>query len=253
MAKTAPVARTVRDVDPLQLADLNAGRVASRTLTEGLAVDFAQLMSAAVPECSPADLARMQAQAGQGITRRMALAAGILAPDDARLAAMQAHPSDTVRGWACYAIAARPMAGLDAYLTAIRPLADDPHFGVREWAWLALRPHLATDIDGAVARLAGWVMSPSERLRRFACEAIRPRGVWCSHIPDLVQAPERALPVLAPLRDDPSRYVQDSVGNWLNDAAKAQPDWVRGLCARWLAEGESEARRYICKRAQRSL
>ena len=158
-----------------------------------------------------------------------------------------------MRGWACFIIGARQGLDLPARLAAIRELADDAHFGVREWAWMAVRPHLAQDLDSAIAQLAAWTSDPSERLRRFASEALRPRGVWCTHIAALQHAPWRALPLLQPLRADPSAYVQDSVANWLNDAAKNQPDWVRELCARWLQEEPADATRRICQRAQRNL
>ncbi len=247
------MSRGIAGITPARLALLNGGSVASATLTEGLAVDFAQLLAAAVPDLGAVRLERMRAQAAAGITKRMVLAAQLLLEADADLAVLQAHPSDTVRGWACFVIAAQAGWTLAQQLAAMRPLADDGHFGVREWAWLALRPHLAEHLPDAIALLAPWTADPSERVRRFACEALRPRGVWCAHIAQLKEQPQLALPLLQPLRADPAVYVQDSVANWLNDAAKRQPDWVRSLCAQWLLESPNAATQRICKRAQRSL
>ncbi|OEZ95667.1 hypothetical protein JAB9_30940 [Janthinobacterium sp. HH107] len=247
------MSRGVADIAPARLALLNQGTVASATLTEGLAIDFAQLLAAAVPAIGVARLERMRAQAAAGITGRMALAAQLLLDAGTDLAMLQAHPSDTVRGWACFAIAAQAGLTLPQQLAAMRPLADDGHFGVREWAWLALRPHLAARLDAAIALLVPWTADPSERVRRFACEALRPRGVWCAHIARLKKEPQLALPLLQALRADPAVYVQDSVANWLNDAAKSQPDWVRSLCAQWLLDSPAAATARICKRAQRSL
>lgn len=247
------MSRTIADIDPGRLALLNQGKIASATLTEGLAIDFAVLLEAAVPAIGAARREQLRAQADAGITRRMALAAQLLLDAGVDLAALQAHPSDTVRGWVCFAIAAHAGLDLPQQLAAMRPLADDGHFGVREWAWLALRPRLAAHLPQAIALLAPWTAQPSERLRRFACEALRPRGVWCTHIAELKQQPQLALPLLQPLRADPAVYVQDAVANWLNDAAKSQPDWVRTLCAQWLAESPVAATARICKRARRSL
>ncbi|PJJ17089.1 HEAT repeat protein [Janthinobacterium sp. 67] len=247
------MSRGVADIAPARLALLNGGSVASATLTEGLAIDFAQLLAAAVPGIGAARLDRMRALAADGITRRMALAAQLLLDAQVDLAVLQAHPSDTVRGWTCFAIAAQAGLTLPQQLAAMRPLADDGHFGVREWAWLALRPHLAAHLDEAIALLAPWTADPSERVRRFACEALRPRGVWCAHIARLKGQPQLALPVLQALRADPAVYVQDSVANWLNDAARSEPDWVRSLCAQWLQESPAAATQRICKRALRSI
>ena len=247
------MSRGIADIIPARLALLNGGSVASATLTEGLAVDFAQLLAAAVPDLGAVRLERMRAQAAAGITKRMVLAAQLLLEADADLAVLQAHPSDTVRGWTCFVIAAQAGWTLAQQLAAMRPLADDGHFGVREWAWLALRPHLAEHLPDAIALLAPWTADASERVRRFACEALRPRGVWCAHIAQLKEQPQMALPLLQPLRADPAIYVQDSVANWLNDAAKSQPDWVRSLCAQWLLESDNAATARICKRAQRSI
>lgn len=163
------------------------------------------------------------------------------------------HGSDTVRGWACFMIGAQNGLDLSKRLDAIIPLADDAHFGVREWAWMAVRPYLVKELDDAIRLLAVWAISSSERQRRFSSEALRPRGVWCTHISILKQNPERALPILSQLRADPSPYVQDSVANWLNDAAKDRPEWVKGLCQTWLHDDPPASTRRICQRALRNL
>lgn len=231
------------DVGPDLLAALNAGREQTRTLSEVLAMDLAALMAAVVPDL---DAAALRAVAEAGITRRMETAGRLVG---GRWPALIDHPADTVRGWAAYAIAAADGLDLAARLTLLRPLADDPHFGVREWAWLALRPHVAADPLRALALLAPWTAEASPNLRRFASEATRPRGVWCAHIHALRDDPAPGLAVLAPLAADSHRYVQDSVANWLNDAAKDHPDWVRGVLDSW--RGRASA--HLLKRAARSL
>lgn len=247
--------RRVADIEPARLAQLNAGAIEAATLTECLAVDFAALIRAALPKTGEDAIAAMQQATGEGISRRMALAARLIHERRgmAVVEELRRHASDTVRGWACFMIGAAENMTLTARLTAIRPFADDPHFGVREWSWMAVRPYIAAGPESAIALLAGWTAEPSERLRRFASEATRPRGVWCAHIGLLRQSPEKALPVLERLRADPAPYVQDSVGNWLNDASKDRPDWVRSLCARWSAESATPATARICKRALRSI
>ena len=247
-------ARRAADLPPETLAALNEGHIASATLPEILAIDQARLLRAAFPGLPAAIDEQARAACQLGIAARMARMGALLlqALGFGAVSACQAHASDTVRGWACFAIGAQELP-LRERLQATRSLADDPHFGVREWAWLAQRPHLARELDAAIALLAEWTASPSERLRRFASEALRPRGVWCAHIAALKADPARALPLLAPLRADPSAYVQDSVSNWLNDAAKDQPAWVRALCAQWLESSDAAATRRICQRATRSL
>lgn len=245
----------IADIPADVLAGLNAGTLEARTLAEGLAVDFATLLAAAVPDV-PADyLLMVRDAAGQGITRRMELVGGILLRHlgEARLDEVAKHPSDTVRGWACYLIGQLPKLKLKDRLALIRPLADDPHFGVREWAWMPVRPHLAANVPHAVKLLTPWTESESPFVRRFAVEAMRPRGVWASHIEALKQNPDLALPLLDPLKADPEKYVQDSVANWLNDAAKSQPVWVTTLCLQWRRESDSPHTVRITQRAVRSI
>ncbi len=241
-------------IPPATLAALNEGRIAAATLSECLAVDHAALLRATLPRLPAEAAAGIGALAGAGITRRMAAVADLLlthaAPEIERLAT---HPSDTVRGWVAFTIGR--LAGLDlaARLAAVRPFADDPHFGVREWAWLALRPHIAADIATAIRLLKPWTAEAPPNLRRFAAEATRPRGVWAAHVMALKRDPSPGEALLRPLRADPATYVQDSVANWINDAAKDRPDWAREICAAWRAESPAPATLRICARALRNL
>ncbi len=243
------------DITDELLDDLQSGHVETATLSEGLAIDLAILMERTFPDIPNEGAAQLRSAAGQGITKRMALAGSIvldaLGADDLERALE--HPSDTVRGWSAFAIGAIPGITIEERIDRVRPLADDPHFGVREWAWFPLRLHLAESLDEGIAHLVPWTTEASANLRRFAVESTRPRGVWAAHLTPLKESPGRALDLLEPVRSDSDRYVQNACANWLNDAAKTQPGWVIELTDRWLSESRTEATRYIVKRARRSL
>lgn len=239
------------DIPPAVLARLNSGELESATLAEGLAIDF-ELLAASVKEIRKA--VPLGILPGEGVTRRMQ-AAGRRAHDVYGLdiaMKLRAHSSDTVRGWGAYVVAAASNLTLAERLALIQPFADDPHFGVREWAWLAVRNHIAADIGQAISILTAWTLNDSAGVRRFAVESTRPVGVWATQIPELKSNPALGLPLLEALKGDASGYVQDSVANWLNDAGKSRPDWVKQLCARW-SNGASERTARIVQRAMRNL
>lgn len=234
---------------------LSLGTASSVNLAEGLAVEFHTLLGSACPGVGEPAIERMREAAGDGITRRMRLAgelllerfgAGVIGP-------LSGHGSDTVRGWACMVVGLVPGWGLERRLEEIRPLADDAHSGVREWAWMGVRGAIASEVDRAIAALVPWVSSHRPWLRRFAVESTRPRGVWCAHIEALKSDPGRGLVLLEPVRSDPERYVQDSVGNWLNDAGKSAAEWVRTVTGRWERESGTAATARIMSRARRNL
>lgn len=248
-------ARSRADIDTTHLDALNTGTASARTLAEALAIDQTTLLRAVLPDAGD-ELHAIAAKAQQlGILKRMTRIGAALADqlDAAEVERLAGHASDTVRGWVCFLHAARAETAPAALLDRLRSFADDEHFTVREWVWMAARPPLVHDLDTSIDILAGWTVDPSERVRRFASEALRPRGVWAAHIPALKRHPELGEPILHPLRADPSRYVQDSVANWINDAAKTRPDWAIELCDRWAAEGDSSATARIVKRALRSI
>ncbi len=241
------------DITPAVQRRLDSGEWSTASLPEALAIDFAKLMRAVAPELSKAKLRELDPQLG--VTKRMALAGRLLYQEfgDEAWPRFSVHQADTVRGWAAYALACDERLPLAKRLKQSRLLADDVHFGVREWAWIALRPAIANDLRLAIDLFRRWTSEPSVNLRRFAVEITRPRGVWCAHLSDLKRNPEPGLVLLEPLIDDSEKYVQDSVANWLNDAGKSHPEWVREVCAEWLAKSDTKATRRICQRAMRSI
>jgi hypothetical protein len=69
------------------------------------------------------------------------------------------HSSDTIRGLACYLIA-HTSKNLSEKIALIYELANDSHYGVREWAWLALRTDVARDPLHALQVLQPLSLSP---------------------------------------------------------------------------------------------
>jgi 3-methyladenine DNA glycosylase AlkC len=240
-------ARTVASVDPDILAQLEAGTIETANLTEGLAINMVRLLSMVAPTVPKGSL-----DLSLGVVQRMAQAGALLREHliGDTFSATATHASDTVRGWAAFAVgqdlARAPLERIDA----IRPFAADPHFGVREWAWMAVRAIIVEDPLGVIDRLTPWTQDSDPNVRRFASEATRPRGVWAASIGLLRKEPQHALPILEPLRHDKERYVEDSVANWLNDAAKDRPDWVIALLEEWRKDGVAAR---LITRAGRSL
>ncbi len=159
------------------------------------------------------------------------------------------HISDSVRCWAAF-MNKKSNNTLKDTLTYIRPFAADHHFGVREIAWMSIREDLSQNIEKSVELLVEWAKSEDENIRRFSVESIRPRGVWSKHIEILKQEPEKALPILNLLKSDPSKYVQDSVGNWLNDTSKNETGLVMNLCEEWEKDTDIKSTSRIIKKAK---
>jgi 3-methyladenine DNA glycosylase AlkC len=237
------------DISPERVLLLNSGQTEVRNLMEGLVMDFNSLLSNVFPKTKLPSINN-----SDGIVKRMQTAAKVIHDQFGikSLELLANHPSDTVRGWLCYVIALQGL-GFKESMKLIKPFADDRHFGVREWAWMALRPQLMKDLKQSLTALKPWTLDASERIRRFAIEICRPKGVWCSHIIELRQEPTQAIQLLEAVKADPALYVQKSVGNWLNDAAKDNPAWVKELCATWQEDSAAKATNYICKRALRSF
>lgn len=258
-------ARRRSDIPPQVLAALHEGTLETVTLVEALALDLALVLENALrgsrlaPDARRRAVAAARAVATQGVTRRFAAIGEALHAEAAASGApelradLARHPSDTVRAFAAHMVMADRSLVPDERLAATLPFAADPHAFVREYAWTTLRPYVAADLDPWLARIEPWARHEDPNVRRCAIEGTRPRGVWCVHLPALVEDPGRGLRLLEPSRAHPSRYVQTSVANWLNDASKGRPAWTREVCARWQRDEPGPETAWIVRHATRTL
>jgi len=251
-------------IPPEVLEALNEGLVPTVNLNEFLALDLPRLAGNVARQIGldPQAERLLDTLAMLGAFKPMrrhdhlALALYDLAavhPERDRIAhALATHPSDVARSWAAQWIACSGLS-LPDKLVAVRRFAADAHFGVREMAWMAVRTEVVRDPDAVVALLRGWVLDADPNVRRFASELTRPHGVWCPPVPALKAEPWRALGLLEPPKADASLYVRNSVANWLNDASRTQPEWVRQVCADWQRDSKRPETGYIVRRALRTL
>jgi 3-methyladenine DNA glycosylase AlkC len=260
-------AKRIAEIPEEVLKTLHAGAIQSKNLAEWLAVDRLKVLDSIISERTHASLDVRQLSAAKrelGESTRevtalkQSMAMGNAISQHCRVGEelwkwMSTHTSDIVREWAAIVVGLDKQLTFSKKLVWIKPLADDDNAGLREIAWLALRADVAADPIAAIKSLVPWTGSRAERLRRYASEITRPRGVWTSHIPLLKEQPELGLPILQPLFSDDSKYVRDSVGNWLNDAAKSHPDWVTSLIQDWKTNSPTKETAAIAKRAMRSL
>ena len=228
---------------------LNKGEKEATNLMEFLAVDLTLLLANTIPEFNFPKLPKPL-----GITKKFKLVAISLHTQFGFkiFDTLSIHKSDSIRALACYILGEQKLS-FPEKLNLIKPLADDPNSGVREWAWMVLRADFTQEVTKSIKLLSRWTEESSDNIRRFASELSRPRGVWCSHIKELRKEPWLGLDIIEPLRSDKAKYVQLSVGNWLNDAGKDHPDWVKDLCRDWSNQSTTPYTEKICKRAMRNL
>ncbi|HDR6300652.1 DNA alkylation repair protein [Bacillus cereus group sp. RP37] len=259
-------ARKVNEIPKEVLQLLQQGKIESVNLTEWLAINHIELLKNVLPsigfknslEYIVGELEKQNVETGMKVIRITGtlLDEIIIKENEGNkedvLLKLSKHISDSVRCWAAF-MNKKSNNTLKDTLAYIRPFAADHHFGVREIAWMSIREDLSQNIEESVELLVEWAKSEDENIRRFSVESIRPRGVWSKHIEILKQEPEKALPILNLLKLDPSKYVQDSVGNWLNDASKTKPDWVMNLCEEWEKDTDIKSTSRMIKKAKRTI
>jgi 3-methyladenine DNA glycosylase AlkC len=254
-------ARTIAQIPKEVHSALSKGLVPTKNLVEWLSTDRKVLCKQVCQEIgidpkSQGELWTTDLKSQSALKQSFAIGhwlAGHCQVGDDSWRPLSSHVSDIVREWSAIVIGVQSNLTFPRKLAWIKPLADDEHAGLREIAWLALRSEVIRDPQKAIAALVPWTGSRSERLRRYASEITRPCGVWTTHIGLLKERPELGLAILEPLQCDDAKYVRDSVGNWLNDASKSRPDWVRSTVQQWLTQSDHPNTQSIAKRALRTL
>jgi len=257
-------AKTMKAIPADILEQLNRGSMETANLVEWLATDQRLLLENLLSETKRqgylepilTHIASLKKQTVNTIQAAIGISLRTLAEkyqDREFLEMLSSHRSDMVRGWAAYGVGRDESLSIEQKLAQIQRFSADQHFGVREISWMAVRPAVDKALEKSLEILSDWSENEAENIRRFASEVTRPRGVWCAHIEALKQHPEWGMSILEPLKADPSKYVRDSVGNWLNDASKTKPEFVKGICKKWSAESAAPETAYIVKKALRTL
>lgn len=256
--------RSAKDIPKEILERLNRGEIETANLVEWLAVDQRLLLENLLKQFDRTqylksiltDIENLKKQTVNTINE--AIGTGLLKyslknNDTEMLEIITNHTSDLIRCWATYTIGKNETLNICQKLERIQHFSADKHFGVREICWLSVRSSIARNLVKSIEILSDWTNHADENVRRFASEATRPRGVWCEHIEELKQNPELGLAILEPLKSDKAKYVQDSVGNWLNDASKTQAEFVKTICEKWKSESPTKETAYIIKKALRTI
>ncbi len=254
-------ARRMSEVPAEVRRELTAGNLETKNLVEWLVVDRFTLLQnlakhglLALDESSLNALyEELKSLAALKQSQRIGLfLAQQMKIGDATWKSLASHSSDVVREWAAITVGLSELK-FSKKLAWIKPFADADNAGLREIAWIALRRDVIASPSECVDALVPWTGSRNERLRRFACEITRPCGVWAPYCPVLRKTPELAIELLEPLRSDESKYVRDSVANWLNDASKTKPEWVKQTAQRWLDLSNTKETQYIVQKGLRTI
>lgn len=113
----------------------------------------------------------------------------------------------------------------------------------------AIRPQLERHPEKTLEVLQEWSTDESQHVRRLCSEGTRPRLPWAGH---LTLPREDVLPILESLKCDPSKFVQKSVANHLNDLGKDDPAWLSKTMKAW-SKANDPTTNWIIRHALRSL
>lgn len=140
--------------------------------------------------------------------------------------------------------------GLDDYDISIKAIAEITKRNTSEYA---IRPYLEMYPKRTLSQMKKWSKDKNFHIRRLSSEGVRPRLPWASKLDSFIKDPKPLIPILNNLKDDKSKYVQNSVANCINDLIKDNPAIAKSLIEKWNVKSISKERQWIIKHALRKL
>lgn len=140
--------------------------------------------------------------------------------------------------------------GLDSFQKSMKAIEEITKRNTGEYA---IRPFIEAYPKKTLKVMTKWSKHKNRHVRRLSCEGLRPRLPWASKLDIYIDDPKPILPILDNLKDDPSKYVQKSVANCLNDILKDNLKVGKKLVESWNSSDASKERRWIIKHGLRNL
>lgn len=139
--------------------------------------------------------------------------------------------------------------GLNDFEISMNAIAEITKRNTGEYA---IRPYLEMYPDKTLGVMLEWSEAESFHIRRLSSEGVRPRLPWAKKLDQFIDNPKPIIPILDNLKDDPSKYVQKSAANCLNDILKDNPGIGMEVVEEW-RENLTKERRWIIKHSLRNL
>ena len=116
----------------------------------------------------------------------------------------------------------------------------------------AMRPLIKKYPEKAMEVILTWSKDPNVHVRRLASECIRTRLPWAKKSFASLADFKRYKQILTNLNADPTKFVQKSVGNNLNDLMKDGPAKAKEIISEWQNNSPSKETLWIIKHGLRS-
>jgi len=140
--------------------------------------------------------------------------------------------------------------GLENFEISIQAIEEITKRNTGEYT---IRPFIEQHTKPTLKVMKAWSKNTNSHVRRLACEGVRPRLPWAKKLDAFIKDPKPIIPILNNLKDDPSKYVQKSVANCVNDLFKDNPEIAKQIIEKWNTKNKTAARKWIIKHALRNL